>query len=87
MKAAEEKDRLFDMFQKQGISHSFKEESVRTVYDLLFTKMLNLRKKDMQTSWERIQTHKKGGKAITLNLRDELKPYATKRKKSKQKTK
>ena len=74
-----EKHHLFASFKDQGITQWFSEESVKLVYQTLVEKMLNLRKNDMQKSWDRIQ--KRGGKSIMLNLRDELKPYAAKCKK------
>ena len=43
-----------------------------------FDKMVNLCKKEMERSWERLETHT--GKNVTLNLRDELKPFAVKQK-------
>ena len=39
---------------------------------------VNLRKKEMERSWERLDMHT--GKNVTLNLRDELKPFAAKEK-------
>ena len=53
--------------------------AVAIVYTTLFDKMVNLRKKDMEKSWERVQG-KKSGKSVTLNLRDGLKPYAANKK-------
>ena len=70
---------LFAVFKDQGIIEPFSEKNVKSVFDTLLEKMLNLRKKDMHKSWERIKTQKRGGKSITLNLKDELKPYATKK--------
>ena len=46
------------------------------VYTLLFDKMVNLRKKEMERSWERLDTHNN----VTLNLTDELKPLAAQQK-------
>ena len=48
--------------------------STGTVVDI----MVNLRKKDMEKSWER-KLVCKSGYQVTLNLRDELKPYAAKK--------
>ena len=56
----------------------FTRTAVTEVYGTLFDKMVNLRKKDMEKSWERVHGMK-SGKLVTLNLRDELKPYAAKK--------
>ena len=66
------KDKLYPVFAKSF--PTFSKAVTRDSYNLLFDKMLNLRKKDMEHSWERQK-----GTAVTLNLRDELKPYASKK--------
>ena len=63
------KDRLYAVFAKSFIT--FNSDLLHEVYSLLFNKMLNLRIKDMEKSWERLE-----GNTVTLNLRDELKPFA-----------
>lgn len=57
--------------------NSFTRTAITEVYGTLFDKMVNLRK-DMEKSWERVHGIK-SGKSVTSNLRDELKPYATKK--------
>lgn len=61
------------------VPKSFSTGTVVDIYSALFDKMVNLRKKDMEKSWERKLVCKSGSQ-VTLNLRDELKPYATKKK-------
>ena len=73
----EQKERLRDSFIKH-VPNSFTRTAVAEVYSTLFDKIVNLRKKDMEKSWERVQG-KKSGKLVTLNLRDELKPYAARK--------
>ena len=70
------KDRLFPLFS--SCFGKFSGATITEVYTLLFDKMVNLRKKEMERSWERLDTHT--GKNVTLNLRDELKPFAAKQK-------
>lgn len=70
------KDRLFPLFS--SCFGKFSSATITEVYTLLFDKMVNLRKKEMERSWERLDTHT--GKSVTLNLRDELKPFAAKQK-------
>ena len=70
------KDRLFPLFSR--CFGKFSSATVTEVYTLLFDKMVNLRKKEMERSWERLDTHT--GKNVTLNLRDELKPFTAKQK-------
>ena len=65
------KDKLYPVFAKSF--PTFSKAVTRDSYNLLFDKMLNLWKKDMEHSWEWQK-----GTAVTLNLRDELKPYASK---------
>lgn len=59
-----EKYNMLAMYTVQGITQQFGEENMKLVYDTLFEKMLNLRKKHMQKSWDRIQ--KKGGKSTQM---------------------
>ena len=54
-------------------------DAVMDIYSALFDKMVNLRKKDMEKSWER-KLVRQSGSQVTLNLLDELKPYAAKKK-------
>ena len=61
------------------VPKSFSTEAVMDIYSTLFDKMVNLRKKDLEKSWECKQVCKSGNQ-VTLNLRDELKPYAAKKK-------
>ena len=58
--------------------NSFTHTAVAEVYSTLFDKMVNLKEKDMEKSWEPAQ-RKKSGKLVTMNLRDDLKPYAGKK--------
>ena len=71
-----QKDRLFPLFA--GCFSKYTTTTIKEVYTMLFQKMLNLRKKDLEKSWERLDMQ--NGKNITLNLRDQLKPYATRQK-------
>ena len=71
---AQHKDRLFPLFSSCFVN--FSNATITEVYTLLFDKMVNLRKKEMERSWERLDTHKN----VSLNLRDELKPFAAKQK-------
>lgn len=71
-KMCHHKEVLYPMFAKHFPTYS--KYTLSDVYGLLFQKMLNLRKKDMENSWERLK-----GSYLTLNLRDELKPYASKK--------
>ena len=66
------KDKLYPVFATNF--PTFSKHVTRDSYNLLFDKMLNLRKKDMERSWERQK-----GTSVTLNLRDELKPCASKK--------
>ena len=70
------KDRLFPLFF--SCFGKFSNATVTEVCTLLCDKMVNLRKKEMEHSWERLDMHT--GKNVTLNLRDELKPFAAKEK-------
>ncbi len=67
-----EKDALFRSFTSQ-LSHEFRESTVKSIYSLLFDKMANLRKKDMEKSMDRFKNYNKCT-SVALNLRDELKP-------------
>jgi lysine/ornithine N-monooxygenase len=66
------KDRLLPLYST--CFEKFSNATITEVYTLLFDKMVNLRKKEMERSWERLDTRKNA----TLNLRDELKPFAVK---------
>ena len=68
------KDRLLPLFS--SFFEKFSNATITEVYTSLFDRMVNLRKKEMEKSWERLDTHKN----VTLNLRDELKPFVAKRK-------
>ena len=70
------KDRLLPLFA--GCFTKYTNTTVTKVYNMLFDKMVNLRKKDMEKSWKRLDMQK--GKNITLNLRDQLKPYTARQK-------
>ena len=70
------KEKLFPLFS--SCFGKFSNATVTEVYKLLFDKMVNLRKNEMERSWEMLETHI--GKNVTLNLRDELKPFAAKQK-------
>ena len=70
------KDRLFSLFS--SCFGKFSNATITEVYTLLYDKMVNLRKKEMERSWERLDMHT--GENVTLNLRDELKPLAAKEK-------
>ena len=70
-----EKENLFPSFTSQLKTNRFSQSTVKAIYSLLYDKMANLRKKDMEKSVDRLKTHKVGT-SVTLNLRDELKPYA-----------
>lgn len=72
------KRRNYSIFVEQGNLCEFTQDAVRKVYESLFCKMVNLRKIDMEKSWERIETQKHGS-SVTLNLRDELKVFAAKK--------
>lgn len=73
----QKKDRLFPLFS--SCFGKFSSATITEVYyTLLFDKMVHLRKKEMERSWERLDTHT--SKSVTLNLRDELKPFAAKQK-------
>ena len=72
-----EKDNLFGAFVSQLRTSDFSENTISPIYSLLYTKMTNLRKKDMERSMERIRSHETGA-SVTLNLRDQLKPFAAK---------
>ena len=65
------KDKLYPVFATNF--PTFSKDVTRDSYNLLFDKMWNLQKKDMEWSWERQK-----GTSVTLNLRDELKPCASK---------
>lgn len=61
----EERDKLYGAFTSQlKISHF----SQSTVYSLLFNKMTNLRKKDMERSMDRLKASHEKGTTITLNV-------------------
>ena len=66
--------RLFPLFSSCFIN--FSNATITEVYTLLFDNMVNSHKKEMERSWERLDTHKN----VSLNLRDELKPFAAKQK-------
>ena len=53
-KMEKHKERLRDSFSK-CVPNSFTRTAVAEVYSTLFDKMVNLRKKDMEKSWERVQ--------------------------------
>lgn len=72
------KKNLRELFT-ECIPKSFSTSTVMDIYSALFDKMVNLRKKDMEKSWERKLVCTSGSQ-VTLNLRDELKPYAAKKK-------
>ena len=71
------KRNLCELFT-ECIPKSFSTDTVLDIYSALFDKMVNLRK-DMEKLWERKLVCKSGSQ-VTLNLRDELKPYAAKKK-------
>lgn len=71
-KMGQYQERLFPLFA--ACFDKFSNPTILEVYNLLFSKMVNLRKKDMEKSWERLDN--KTGKDVNLNLRDQLKPYA-----------
>ena len=70
------KDRLLPLFY--NCFGKFSNAAITEVYTLLYNKMVNLRKKELKRSWERLDMHT--GKNVTLNLRDESKPFAAKEK-------
>lgn len=61
-----------------GCSSSLSPEAM-SVYESLFTKMINLRKEDWKNTNERVELNKGTRSNVTLMLRDELKPHAAKR--------
>ena len=66
------KEKLYPVFAKSF--PTFSKDVTHDSYNLLFDKMLNLWKKDMEHSWERQK-----GTSVTLNLRDQLKPCTSKK--------
>ena len=66
------KEKLYPVFAKSFTT--FSKDVTRDSYNLLFDKMLNLRKKDMEHLWERQKAT-----SVTLNLRDQLKSCASKK--------
>ena len=73
------RDQLYDLFLS---SMPVKKDSelLRSIYNELWSKMVNLRKEDWRASRQRIAVQGSGKtSSTTLMLRDELKPIAAKK--------
>lgn len=77
-KLTEEVPSLFQLFTKCLKSdHNCPQHEIEQIHRELTTKMFNLRKEDWKQSFQRVHLDKKGKtSAVTLMLRDELKPIA-----------
>ena len=77
-KFSDEKKNLIPLFCSSCLDHSSLSPEAMSVYESLFTKMINLRKEDWKNT-ERVELNKGTRSNVTLMLRDELKPHAAKR--------
>ena len=77
-KLTEEVPSLFQLFTKCLKSdHNCPQHEIEQIHRELTTKMFNLCKEDWKQSFQRLHLDKKGKtSAVTLMLRDELKPIA-----------